>query len=351
MKKRLHLTLLTEQIRQGLSASEFATPSELTRAESLIHQRRKIAYLSISHASHKADIKPSDQDIEEHYNAHENEFNSPEQVKVAYLELSIDELANQVPSDATVLQSHYEEHAANYTVAEQRSAKHILVKIPEDADATQTEEAEAKARTYYHLTQQGKSLDDIAKQDFTEGETQSEFGALGFFQKGVMQPEFDEAVFALQKGATSEPVRTRFGFHIIYLEDIKSASTRSFEEARAEVELAYKREQAETQFFDYADQLANLSFENPNSLDAASETLDLPIQTSEYFSRSGSSGLTAEAKVIAAAFSSPVLTEGMNSEALELDETRLVVLRVSDHQEATLKPIDEVRDTIVETLG
>jgi peptidyl-prolyl cis-trans isomerase D len=166
-----------------------------------------------------------------------------------------------------------------------------------------------------------------------------------------MEPAFDEALFSMKTGETSDPIRTTFGFHVIQLKEIKAGGTKSFEEVRGEVERTYRHEQAERVFFEQAEQLANLTFENPDTLGVASKALDLEIKESDYLSRSGEEGrITANPKVIEAAFSPEVLEERRNSEPLEIESDHLVVVRVQEHKPAEPRKLEEVRDEIINKL-
>ena len=96
--------------------------------------------------------------------------------------------------------------------------------------------------------------------------------------------------------------------------------------------------------------MATLAFET-SDLQELSEELSLPIQQSETFTRAGgSSEITTNSNVIAAAFSEELLVDGNNSEVIELGDSRALVLNVREHTEATLRPLDEVRGEIAAIL-
>jgi peptidyl-prolyl cis-trans isomerase D len=162
-----------------------------------------------------------------------------------------------------------------------------------------------------------------------------------------MDPAFEEAVFSLKEvGTLSEPVLSKFGYHIIKLTGIQSAEIKSFEEARKELTQKYRQQVAEEHFYEQAETLDNLTYENPFTLEVAAETLGLSIETSEPFSKNGGSGIAANPKVAAAAFSEEVLQEGMNSQAIELGLNDLMVLRVNKHLPADIQPFEEIREKI-----
>lgn len=107
-------------------------------------------------------------------------------------------------------------------------------------------EARARIEEIKRQLDAGGDFAELAKQYSEDQGTAPRGGDLGWFQRGQMVKEFEEAAFALQPGQVSEIVRTQYGFHIIKLEDRRSAST--FEEVKDQVRTAYLGETKEERF-------------------------------------------------------------------------------------------------------
>jgi len=228
---------------------------------------------------------------------------------------------------------------------------HILLNLGLDAGEETTREAEEKLLDIGRQIEAGASFAEMAKQHSEDPGTARNGGALGFIGKGVMDPEFETAAFALGKDEVSQPVRTRFGLHLIRVDDIRTASTRTFEDVVDELRTEYQTEQADQEFSEQIERLATLVFEHPESLEVAVETLGVETKTSDWFTRAGGgSTLAANPKVVEAAFSLDVLQEGNNSEAIELSDGVVVALRVKDHEPRTSLSLGEVKDRIVDEL-
>jgi peptidyl-prolyl cis-trans isomerase C len=121
------------------------------------------------------------------------------------------------------VKARYDKEVAALPKQEEIRARHILVKTEEEAKAIIAE------------LDAGKSFVDLAKEKSTDP-NKSEGGDLGYFTKGRMVPEFEEAAFALEKGAyTKTPVKTQFGFHVILLEDKREAAPPAFEAVEQQV--------------------------------------------------------------------------------------------------------------------
>jgi peptidyl-prolyl cis-trans isomerase D len=167
-----------------------------------------------------------------------------------------------------------------------------------------------------------------------------------------MDPAFEQAAFSLETGATSEPVRSQFGYHLIQVTEIQPETLKPFEEVREQLRAEAARGGAEAAFYDMAERLANLVYENPDSLEPAAEALGLQLQSSDWIGREGGADLLANPKLIAAAFSPEVLHEGVNSDLIEPEAEALqaLVLRVTEHEEAAPKPLDAVREEIIAAI-
>jgi peptidyl-prolyl cis-trans isomerase C len=137
-------------------------------------------------------------------------------------------------SDADI-KKFYDENKKEFEHPELVRASHILIRVPEDADDKTVAEKKKAAQA---------ALDRVKKEDFAAvaKEVSEEPGAaqsggdLSFFPKDRMVPEFATAAFAMKKGQVSkEPVRTKFGWHVIQVTDRKDAGTMPFDEVKAQV--------------------------------------------------------------------------------------------------------------------
>jgi peptidyl-prolyl cis-trans isomerase D len=291
-------------------------------------------------------VNISDEEIADYYTANQNEFMTPERVRVRYLELKADSLPVSTDIDDETLHALYDEQADQYITEEQRRARHILVSIPPDADEQTVAEARERALGILERLEEGEDFAEVAKVESDDPGSATSGGDLGFFGRGVMTDAFDAAAFALEKGARSDLVRSPFGFHIIEITDIRPEVVKSFAEVRDQLVEAYVAKEREDLFFEYSERLANLAFENPDTLETAADALGLEVMTSDWLSRDGGPGLGANPDIITAAFQEDVLDNGNNSEPVEIADDDLVVLRVLEHEPATVKPLAEVRDEI-----
>jgi len=335
--------LLGQQLVQNVEGSTIVSQVEVERLLKLENQQREIAYGVIKLEDFLSEIEVDETDVRDFYNANQSSYTAPEQVSLDFLELSLDTVSSQLDVSDEQLQQYFIDNKTQFVGPEQRSASHILI---EDNDEAEQILAEIQTKL-----EEGQSFEELAKAYSVDVGSASSGGDLGAIQRDVMEANFEEAVFALENvGDITEPVKTEFGYHIIKLTDIDQSSNVEFAEVKDEVAMQYKRQQAERQFYDKAEELANLTYENPEVLDVAAETLALDIKTSGLFTRSGGSGIAENQEVVKAAFSDDVLNQDLNSQVIEISDTRLVVVRKNSHVAATLLPFDSVSPAISEQI-
>ncbi len=344
LESQLRQQLVSEQLTRAISGSEIVTQKEFDELLRLKDQRRKLIYMTIPAANHLAAVEVTPEQIEEYYNANKQTLMSPERVKLEYLDLDIGNIAKTVQVGDEELRAYYEQNKDNYVVPEERRASHILIAV--DGSAEADAKALAAAEAALQRIRSGEKFASVAKAVSQDPGSASAGGDLGFFGKGIMTPEFEKAVFGLEKGAISDLVKTQFGYHIIKLTDIKPKHGRGFEEVKGELAEAYRKEEAERLFSEYANKLDNMAFEDPDSLEPAADALGLKVQKSDWIGRNGGAGVLGNGSVITAAFSEDVLVEHHNSEVLELGQEHVLVLRVAEHEEPQIRPLEQVRSEI-----
>jgi peptidyl-prolyl cis-trans isomerase D len=348
---KMRLDILSEQLQSALAESVFVTSEEASRIASQRGQKRDIAYTILNTDSHKDSINVTEEDIKQYYEDHTQQYLEPEQVKIAYIDHNIKNLSEKVSVSEDDLRAHYENNREDYDVEEQRQIKQLYVKLDKDAPDELTEAARTKMQSLRELALSGKTFVDIVDDHADDPGPLFEYSEHGFISRGILPVEVGEFLFAGKEGDLSEPIRSEKGFHLIKVGEIKGGPKNTFENSRADVEEDYRYKQAENEFFEQADQLTTLTYEHPDTLELAAEAIGATIHESEFFSRnSDKGGLTSEPMIISASFSEDVMIGNNNSEAIELGDNRVVVLRMIEHKPEKKKPLESVRDNIIDTI-
>lgn len=334
--------LLLAQLRNAFEATAFATQTERLQLARLEEQTRDFAVIELP--IQRGDINVTEEEIETYYTSNAEQFMTEEQVVLEALTLSRDDFFDQVQVDEQALQALYEREIGNLT--EQRRASHILVEVTDEVTEEQALETITAARERLEAGEEFAQLVEEVSDDIG---TAASGGDLGYSVQGSFDPAFDEALFALEQGEVSEPVRTSFGYHLIKLTDVAAPELPSLESMRAGLEEELKAEQVERRYVEVSRELANLAYESPDLAEPA-RALDLEIETIGPVGREGGEGLAANPRVMTAAFEEEVLQDGLNSQLLELDADTSVVIRVKEHMRAKQRPLAEVSADIADTL-
>ena len=341
---RIKKALVMEQFQRAIVDSSFATPAEITRFFKIQNQTRDIEYVSLSLPSIAQ--QPGEEEVTAYYQQHQDAYQTEEQVAIEYVELSLDKLAAEIKPSEEQLKAYYEEQKTLFTSKERRKISHILFAFNKD-----------KSDDALALQKAQKAQQDLKNKDFAalaaevsdDKLSAKNGGDLGLFNVGVMEKAFEEAASNLKLGEVSGPVKSAFGYHLIKVTELMPGEVKSYDTVKAEVSKAYQKAQAEAKFNTLVEKLAEVSYENPDSLAAVAQLLGGGTAKTAAFTRATGPGIAAEEKVRAAAFSEDVL-KGSNSEPLEIGSDKVVVLRMSSHQPAASRELKDVRAQVIAAI-
>jgi len=346
---RLRQRLVGSQLERAVLASELVSDTEVDEAVRLLGQQREVRFLRVKAAELGSDEDVAPAEIKAYYEAHQPQFAVPEQVKLEYLLLNEETIAAAAPPPSEAeLRQRYETEQARFGQPERRVVRHILVTIAPDAD-----DGDLRARKAVEAARErilaGESFEDVAREVSDDAESAAKGGLIGEIRPGMMGDSFDAAAFSLHQGSVSEPVRTHFGYHLILVDKVIPATIKPFEEVRDQLAAEARKNRIESLYYDWAERLATMAYEAADTLTPPAEALGLKVQTSGWVPRTGGEGLFGSRRVLSAAFSDEVVREGLNSDLIEPERGQLqaIVLRVVDHRDATVRPLEDVRDEIV----
>lgn len=333
--------LTSNQLVSTLVGSEFVLADEAKQLAELQGQTRNIQYKVVDAEPFTKDVKVTEAQAKEYYDANQSMFVSPEMISLEYVELNVADLAKKVQISEAEAQKYYDEHKSAYQTPEKRLAAHILIATGDDAAD------KAKADELHKELENGADFATLAKANSNDQFSAENGGQLDWFEKGVMQPEFDDALFAIKdKGGISPVVKTDFGYHIIKLDDIQKSQTAQFADVKQQVMDKLKEDKATDEFYQLEQTLRDVSYEVPDTLADAAKEVGVNVQKTAMFPRNNPPAALSNAEVVKAAFSDPVLLNGENSDVIELAPNHAVVVRVAKHQNAGVQPFADVKADI-----
>jgi peptidyl-prolyl cis-trans isomerase D len=348
--------LVREGLQQTLVASaiansNFVTAREMDRLIRLMGERRDVTLLVVPPEQPDTPAAVSDADIQAWYDAHPGDYRAPERVSIEYIELAAGNLPAPAPADEAALRARYEQEQAKFASQEQRLASHILVQVDEGADEATRRAAEEEARQLATQARaEGADFAALARVHSDDTGSKAGGGDLGWISRDMMPGAFADALFAMEPGQVSAPVKSDFGWHVIQLREVKAGAQESFEQVRDVLAAEQAEADRERAFNEASSAVVDAVLQNPGSLAPAAEVAGVEVKTLGPFSRVASSGLAANPAVRQAAFSETLIEDGTVSDPIEVAPDRNVWIRVTEHMPESVRPLEQVREQVVAAI-
>ena len=252
------------------------------------------------------DIKASIEEIKAFFEKYKENYKTDAMVKVRYLHFDPDRYRSKVSISDEELQDYFDENQEEFNTPKTVEARHILLKVDQNAGPEDVEKAKKRALDILKMAREGKDFPELAKK-YSEGPTRDRGGYLGTFKREAMVRPFADTAFSMKAGEISEPVRTRFGWHIIKVEKVNEASVLSSDEAKKKIQKKLTENKAKNLAYDEAEAVSDVSFEGNDLLKSAKEQ-NLKILTTDFFTKKGpEKGIKNRAKFASAAFDLAVM--------------------------------------------
>jgi peptidyl-prolyl cis-trans isomerase D len=345
-KEQLRTDLQQLQLEGGIRASDFLTPTERTRFTDLEDQQREVRYLILPADRFRSSSAVDDAAVQAYYKEHLAQYMNPEAVRLQYAELRLEALAAQQELSEADLRAAYEKAKSRLEVPEKRHARHILITGKDDAVAL------AQAQQVLSQAKSGKDFGALAKQYSQDPGSAQNGGDLGWAERGSFVKPFADALFAMKVGEIAGPVKTQFGYHIIRLDEIQPGKSKSFEEARPELESQVRRAHATDRFGEIQEQLQARLTEPGADLAALAQQFKLQQgEVKQFVKGAGGVPFGAAPQLQDLLFGEPPLALDKLGGPVLLGDDRLVIVKVLEHRQPEAKPLAEVRDSIVAAIA
>jgi len=301
VKSDMELNRLQALITGGVTVSDNA----VREAYKVDGTKVKFDYAVISSDDLRKTINPSDAELQDFFKKNAARYATavPETRKIEYVSFDTSNLPGGKPqiSDADV-QAYYNAHQDQYQVKEQVKVRHILIAVPAGADAKTDAAAKAKAEDILKQIKAGGNFADLASKNSDDPGSKTQGGELGWLDRGKTVPEFDKEAFTLAPGQTSDLVKTQFGYHILQVEEKKTAHLRPISEVKAEIVPVLEQQRAGAAEQTFASSLATDA--KKNGLDKAAAAKGLHVVTTDFVAKDGViPGLADGAPLLTQAFS------------------------------------------------
>lgn len=273
VKQDITMRRLESLITAGVTVSD----QEVREAYRKGNIKIKFDYAVLSAEDLQKQINPSDADLEAFFKKNAPRYATavPEERTISYFAFTVDQVPGGVPQPSQQeIQQYYNAHQTEYAAPEQARARHILIQVPAGADAKTDAAAKAKAEGLLKQLKAGAKFEDLAKKNSDDPGSKETGGELGFAQRGRMVPEFDRAIFS-QKIGDLAIVKTQFGYHIVQVEERQAAHTQALSEVLPTIQATLIRQKSAAAQQNYAQALTSEAVKNGLDKTAAAHHLQL----------------------------------------------------------------------------
>jgi peptidyl-prolyl cis-trans isomerase D len=231
--------ILVKKLMDILEANLFVSDQEVEKSYRDQVERARIRYVQLPRARFAQSAMVTDPEARDYFEKHKAEYRLPEQREAAYLLIDQAQLAATATVDDKALRDYYQQHQDEFTRPEQVHARHIVVSPEKKTDA----EAQAKIAAAQARLAKGEAFATVAREVSDEPAAKTSGGDLGYFGRGQMDKQFEDAAFGSQVGSLIGPIKTQFGYHLIEVLDKRAAGTQPFEEVRDSIRQRLSTEQ------------------------------------------------------------------------------------------------------------
>lgn len=336
--------LMTRTVPTAITASSIVTEKEIDRMLAVRDEQRSIRMVSFASEDYAGEVTVTAEDIQRFYEENQSAYMTEEKVSLRYVELKAEDLTDGLTLTESELRQRYEAAEARFLSPELRRASHILLEINDERSDAETQ---MFAESLISQINEGEDFSALAEAHSADPISAEAGGDLGWIEPGQMMPAFEQALYDLSAaGDISSPVKTRFGWHVIRLDEIQPPEGLSFDEARDQILAEYIEQESEALYIELSERLVDLVFADDTTLEPVSAELGLDIQTTDAFTRLGGEGIAADPQVIQAAFSDRVLLDGAASDPIEIDRNHMVVVILDQYTPSQAVPLAEVEENI-----
>ncbi len=300
--------LLTQKVRAELQQGASVNEEELKTAFHKESDKVNLNYVWLTPALVESKVKVTDDSLKSFFEQNVESFRVPEKVSLRYLQFDPARYENEVGAVSDEdLQRYYRRNLDRYEIKEQVTAAHILLSIPQDADAETIKKRQDLANELLKQLQDGADFAQLAKTHSDDKSNAAQGGEIGTFGRGTMVGEFEEAAFALRPGQMSEVVQTPFGFHIIKVEEYIEPGVKPLVDAIVEVKSGLTLEKSRQLAYEKAMDAYNIN-RKTGDLETAATDNDLGIKETGFFS--ANAAIDGIGKVAAISQAALILKDG-----------------------------------------
>jgi|CXWL01.1.fsa_nt_gi peptidyl-prolyl cis-trans isomerase D len=280
LRDEMTVSLLLDSFTGAISTPENVAETLFSARE----EQRKVEIYTVASSLISSIPAPSETQIKEYYDSHSSDFTAPEYRTISYVSITAEDAkkSNEFNKNDTAhkdIETAYHERIEEFKKPERRKIEQLLF-ANEDA-----------ARKAYDAIKSGKSFDEVAK---TSNILNQKTISLGLVERANILEDAADSVFSMEVGASSEPIKSSFGWHIFHVKEILPAATQPLEEVRALLEKEFEQQAIEEALTNLSKKIDD-AIAGGSTLSEAAKEFDLKTVTLPPIDKNGN-GLDSAAE-------------------------------------------------------
>ncbi|MHA6310437.1 peptidylprolyl isomerase [Pantoea sp. S-LA4] len=335
----LRKQLSNQQLINAVANTDFMLKGETSKLVELVSQQRAIRQATLDVNALAAKQTVTDDEINQYYQQHKANFMAPEQFRVSYI--LMDAASMQQAASEADIQAWYDQHKADYTQPQRN--RYSVIQTKTEADAT----------ALLAQLKDGASFADLAKTKSIDPISARKGGDMGWLEPATTPDELKNAGLT-EKGQMSGVIKSSVGFLIVRLDDIQPEQVKPLDEVRDAIAAKVKQEKGVDAFYKLQQKVSEAASNDNESLAGAEQASGLKAKETGWFSQDALPKELDFDAVKQAIFNGGLVGQngapGNNSDIISVDGDRAFVLRISEHKPEAVKPLDQVKTQIADTL-
>ncbi|MDJ0814728.1 MAG: SurA N-terminal domain-containing protein [Desulfobacterales bacterium] len=229
------------------------------------------------------DMEIAAEETQSYFDAHKDSYKTDPALKVRYLKFAPTSFESQVSVSDDEIAEYYDEHPDEFQNPKTVEARHVLIKVDPEASPEDVAKSKTRIEAVLQKARGGEDFAELAKA-YSEGPSKDKGGHLGTFKRETMVKPFSDKAFSMKAGEISEPVKTRFGWHIIKVEKVNEANTMSLADATGRIRQILTVDASKNMAYDTAEAVYDATFEG-EQLESVAAAQNLSLITTDFFTR------------------------------------------------------------------
>jgi peptidyl-prolyl cis-trans isomerase D len=334
--------LLEQQVVDLLTDAAKTNPDEVKTFWRFQTDKLYLSMLLVKADVQKPTAPLDSKAVEAYFKENQSKYEMPHMVTVQYVSFSWRDAAKELSVTDDEARSYYANHPTEFLVPERIHARHILIKVPQDADKESADEALGKIEDIKARIKGGEDFATVATKESQDDATAEKGGDLGFFSRNTMNPQLEKAADRLQPGQVSEPIRTDQGYHLLLLVEKKPESQLEFDLVKDKIVQKILEERARKKIAGVAEDFYEKVYRSED-LEGPAKEFKFQVQKAGPVSRAGGiPDLGPDPKIMDEAFQ---LRVGEVSRLVKSGDN-YVIMKLVEKLKERIPPLDEIRTAV-----